>query len=102
RGAVGKDRSGEAIRRQRRGEGVDTAFLATDPDAPNGLMIRERPGLVPAQVVYYRRDSAGSPASAGGVGTAAGAGAFADARWIHVTGITPALSAGASAAVERA
>jgi len=28
-------------------------------------------------------------------------GAFADARWVHVTGITPALSAGACAAVER-
>ena len=101
-GRVGNDGFGEAIRRQLRGEGVDTTFLTTEPSAPNGLMIRERPGLVPAQVVYYRRDSAGSRVSAADVDEAAGDGAFADARWIHVTGITPALSAGACAAVERA
>ena len=63
-------------------------------------MIRERPGLVPAQVLYYRRDSAGSRLSAADIDAAAGA--FADARWVHVTGITPALSAGACSAVERA
>jgi 2-dehydro-3-deoxygluconokinase len=100
-GRVGNDAFGEAVRRQLRGEGVDTTFLGTDPEGPNGLMIRERPGLVPAQVVYYRRDSAGSHVSGADVDEAARAGAFADARWVHVTGITPALSPGACAAVER-
>ena len=33
---------------------------------------------------------------------AADAGVFRDARWLHVTGITPALSAEARAATERA
>jgi 2-dehydro-3-deoxygluconokinase len=101
-GRVGNDGFGEAIRRQLRGEGVDTTFLGTDPDAPNGIMIRERPGLVPAQVLYYRRDSAGSHVSAADVEDAAGRDAFAGARWVHVTGITPALSVGACAAVDRA
>jgi 2-dehydro-3-deoxygluconokinase len=101
-GRVGDDGFGAAIRRQLRGEGVDTSFLATDPGAPNGVMIRERPGLVPAQVLYYRRGSAGSRVSATDVDEAERAGAFVDARWIHLTGITPALSADACAAVERA
>jgi 2-dehydro-3-deoxygluconokinase len=101
-GRVGDDGFGTAIRRQLRGEGVDTTFLATDPDGPSGVMIRERPGLVPAQVVYYRRDSAGSHVSPADVDEAARGGAFGDARWVHVTGITPALSPGACAAVERA
>ena len=69
-GRVGNDGFGEAIRRQLRGEGVDTAFLTTEPAAPNGLMIREHPGLVPAQVLYYRRDSAGSRVSAADVDAA--------------------------------
>jgi 2-dehydro-3-deoxygluconokinase len=101
-GRVGDDGFGDAIRRQLRGEGVDTTFLTTDPDGPSGVMIRERPGLVPAQVVYYRHDSAGSHVSPGDVDEAAQGRAFADARWVHVTGITPALSAGACSAVERA
>jgi len=101
-GRVGSDGFGEAIRRQLRGEGVETAFLTTEPAAPNGLMIREHPGLIPAQVLYYRRESAGSRVSADDVDAAVRGGAFADARWVHVTGITPALSAGARAAVERA
>lgn len=99
-GRVGNDGFGDAIRRQLRGEGVDTTHLTTDPSGSNGVMIRERPGLVPAQVLYYRRDSAGSRLSAADIDAAAGA--FADARWVHVTGITPALSAGACSAVERA
>jgi len=101
-GRVGSDGFGDAIRRQLRGEGVDTAFLATESGASNGVMIRERPGLVPAQVLYYRRDSAGSHVSAADVDAAGRNGAFADAKWVHVTGITPALSSGARAAVDRA
>ena len=97
-GRVGGDGFGEAVRRQLRGEGVDTTYLVTDP-APNGVMIRERPGLIPAQVLYYRRDSAGSRISPSDVDAAIGA--FADARWVHLTGITPALSPSACSAVER-
>jgi 2-dehydro-3-deoxygluconokinase len=101
-GRVGQDGFGETIRRQLRGEGVDTTHLATDPDGPTGVMVRERPGLVPAQVLYLRRGSAGSRLTADDVDAAAAAGTFEDARWLHLTGITPALSADARAAAEHA
>ena len=101
-GRVGADGFGEAIRRRLRGEGVGTAHLATDDDGPTGLMFRERRNLGPAQVVYTRRGSAGSRLSAADVDLAADAGLFAEARWLHLTGITPALSESARAASLRA
>ena len=52
-------------------------------------MFRERRGLGPAQVVYARRGSAGSRIAVADVDRAADAGVFDDARWLHVTGITP-------------
>jgi 2-dehydro-3-deoxygluconokinase len=101
-GRVGGDGFGEAIRRRLRGEGVGTAALTTDADAPTGLMFRERRHLGPAQVVYTRRGSAGSRLSVDDVDRAADAGAFADATWLHLTGITPALSESARAATVHA
>ena len=95
----------DAIRWRLRGEGVDTTHLDSDPDAPTGLMFRERRGLGPAQVVYVRRGSAGSRIAADDVDRAAEAGVFRDARWLHVTGITPgplARSTGRDAARRRA
>ena len=88
--------------RHLRGEGVDTRRLRVDPDAPTGLMFRERRILGPAQVVYARAGSAGSRLTAGDVDAATESGVFEGARWLHITGITPALSAGARAATERA
>jgi 2-dehydro-3-deoxygluconokinase len=101
-GRVGADGFGQAILRRLRGEGVDTAQLATDPEAPTGLMFRERRGVGPAQVIYARRGSAGSRLTAEDVDRAADAGLFDGARWLHLTGITPALSADARAATGRA
>jgi 2-dehydro-3-deoxygluconokinase len=101
-GRIGADGFGDAIRRQLRGEGVDATHLATDAAAPTGHMFRERRVLGPAQVVYARRDSAGSRLTAADIDRAAAAGAFAGARWLHLTGITPALSPDARAATERA
>src|SRR5262249_45554594 len=98
---VGTDGLGEPIRRHLRGEGVDTTHLTTDPDAPTGVMVRERPGLVPAQVLYLRRDSAGSRLTVADIDAAAEAGTFAGARWLHLTGITPAVSPGARLAAPR-
>ncbi len=99
-GRVGPDAFGTAIRRRLRGEGVDCEALAVDPHAPTGLLIRERRLLGPAEVLYYRRESAGSRLNAEDVQLAAARGAFQGARWLHLTGITPALSASAAAAVE--
>jgi 2-dehydro-3-deoxygluconokinase len=101
-GRVGDDGFGTAIVRRLRGEGIDVEHLTTDADAPTGLMFRERRALGPAQVVYARTGSAGSRLSPADIDRATDAGVFADARWLHLTGITPALSNSARAATERA
>jgi len=99
-GRVGADGFGEAIARRLRGEGVDISDLAIDPDAPTGLMFRERRVLGPAQVVYARNGSAGSRLAAAEVERALAR--HTDSRWLHLTGITPALSDGALEATTRA
>ena len=100
-GRVGTDGFGSAIRRRLRGEGVITDFLVDDT-APTGLLVRERRALGPAEVLYYRARSAGSRLGPDDVASAVAAGAFAAARWLHLTGITPALSTSARAAVDAA
>ena len=99
-GRVGSDGFGTAIVRKLRGEGVDVEHLVVDDTAPTGLMIRERRALGAAHVLYYRSGSAGSRLGPADVDAAAAQ--FKGARWLHVTGITPALSPTARAAVERA
>ncbi len=101
-GRVGDDGFGTAIVRRLRGEGIDVEHLTTDADAPTGLMFRERRAVGPAQVVYARAGSAGSRLTPSDVDRATDAGVFADARWLHLSGITPALSSTARAATERA
>jgi 2-dehydro-3-deoxygluconokinase len=101
-GRVGDDGFGTAIVRRLRGEGVDVRHLMVDPDAPTGLMFRERRGLGAAQVLYARTGSAASRLTMDDVAGAEADGVFEGARWLHVTGITPALSLTAHAATERA
>ena len=101
-GRVGADGFGEAIRRRLRGEGVDIGDLAVDPDAATGLMFRERRVLGPAQVVYARRGSAGSRLTRDEVERAMARHRDVGPRWLHLTGITPALSTDAHAATQRA
>jgi 2-dehydro-3-deoxygluconokinase len=101
-GRVGEDGFGTAILRRLRGEGVDVRHLTTDRDAPTGVMFRERRALGPIDVLYHRAGSAGSRLSVDDVERAATDGAFEGAAWLHVTGITPALSGSAADAVTRA
>jgi len=89
---LGADPFGDIIARMLAGEGVDTALVIRDPAAPTGVFFREYRGYGEPHFYYYRRGSAASrlaPAD------------FRDewlegARHLHVTGITPALSASAS------
>jgi 2-dehydro-3-deoxygluconokinase len=99
-GRVGSDGFGTAIVRKLRGEGVNVDNLVVDDTAQTGVMIRERRGLGGAHVLYYRAGSAGSRLGPAEVDAAADS--FKGARWLHLTGITPALSPTARAAVERA
>jgi 2-dehydro-3-deoxygluconokinase len=100
-GRVGADPFGETIVRRLRGEGVDVSAVVFDPDASTGLLIRERRAIGPSEVMYYRAGSAGSRLDPSDVDAAAERGLF-NASWLHVTGITAALSASARLAVGRA
>jgi 2-dehydro-3-deoxygluconokinase len=99
-GRVGADGFGTAIRRRLRGEGVDIAHLTNDPDGPTGLMLRERRELGASEAIYHRRGSAGSRVTTADVEAAADT--IRAAAWLHLTGITPALSATARDAQARA
>jgi 2-dehydro-3-deoxygluconokinase len=85
---VGDDELGRAIVFRLRGEGVDVSHASTDPVAPTGVMIRERREAGPIQVAYYRRGSAASRLSPSDLDETY----IRQARALHLTGITPALS----------
>jgi 2-dehydro-3-deoxygluconokinase len=85
---VGADEFGRAIVFRIRGEGVDTSHVITDPRAPTGIVIRERRDVGPIEQVYYRRGSAASRLSPDDLDEAY----LTQARFLHLTGITPALS----------
>jgi 2-dehydro-3-deoxygluconokinase len=86
---VGDDELGRSILFRLRGEGVDTSRVIVDPEAPTGVMVRERREVGPIAVAYYRRGSAASRLSPSDVDETY----VAAARTLHLTGITPALSA---------
>lgn len=100
-GRVGADPFGTIVVRRLRGEGVDVSAVVFDPDASTGLLIRERRAIGPSEVLYYRAGSAGSRLDPSDVDAAAERGLF-NASWLHVTGITAALSASARLALGRA
>ena len=99
-GRVGADGFGRVIARRLGGEEVDVSGLVVDAERRTGLLIRERRALGPSEVVYHRAGSAGSALEPADIDAVQDA--FAGARWLHVTGITPALSESAHRAVLRA
>ena len=101
-GRVGGDGFGTAILRALRGEGVDVRHLTIDDSARTGVMFRERRVLGAMDVVYHRAGSAGSRLTPEDVVRAVDDGVFEGIRWLHLTGITPALSDSARAATMRA
>lgn len=93
-GRVGADPFGTRIRSSLARAGVDTTFLEDDGARPTGLYVKDaRNG--DTRMLYYRSGSAGSsydalpPAALDGM------------SHVHVTGVTPALSAGCRSLVER-
>jgi 2-dehydro-3-deoxygluconokinase len=85
---VGDDEFGRAIVFRIRGEGVDTSHVISDDTAPTGLVIRERREAGPIEQAYYRRGSAASRLSPADLDAAY----LGGAKFLHLTGITPALS----------
>ncbi|MFJ8301140.1 sugar kinase [Streptomyces sp. NPDC094447] len=97
-GVVGDDAPGAMILDSLRAEGVDVSRVRTDGSVPTGLMLRQRRTADRTLAAYYRKDLAGSRLGAEDVDAAL----IAEARVLHVTGITPALGAGPREAVARA
>ena len=96
-GTVGADPHGEFIVKQLRGEGVQLHH-SVHPERSTGVMFLEQRTADLSRAFYYRAGSAGSTISRSQVAVALDGGA----RILHLTGITPALSAEARDAVEYA
>lgn len=96
-GRVGEDSLGDLVVRELRAENLNVV-ASYDPQAPTGLMIKERRTMDAQKVWYYRQGSAGSRLSPDDVP----AGHIAAAKLLHITGITPALSISAADAVHLA
>jgi 2-dehydro-3-deoxygluconokinase len=96
-GRVGDDELGRLVVRELRAEDV-TARVVVDHEHPTGLMLKERRSAHGGRVTYYRRGSAGAHLEPGDLDLDL----IAVAEVLHVTGITPALSHSARAAVDSA
>lgn len=93
---LGRDSFGDYVRREVERDGVDCSAVTIDPTRPTGFMLKSRVLDGDPTVEYYRRGSAASALSPADLDEPR----FLSARHLHVTGITPALSAGAAELVE--
>jgi sugar/nucleoside kinase (ribokinase family) len=94
--AVGNDEPGRLIQRTLRAEGVDTTWLRFSDESFTGFIAFDQPSHDITRVSYHRRGSAASTLTS--AECIAGLQA-ASPRLLHVSGITPALSDSARAAV---
>jgi 2-dehydro-3-deoxygluconokinase len=85
---LGDDEFGWYVRNAIRGEGVDTSHVVFDPEAPTAVFFKERQAGQESKVYYYRKGSAASRMTPDDLVEDC----FAGARFLHLTGITPALS----------
>ncbi|HEY1175378.1 MAG TPA: sugar kinase [Phytomonospora sp.] len=90
---LGADPLGDRVLGAIEAHGVDTRWVVRDP-APTGLYLKD-PGPCGTRVFYYRAGSAASRMSAADID----AWPLDGARWLHLTGITPALSDSCAALV---
>jgi 2-dehydro-3-deoxygluconokinase len=97
-GRVGNDPIGRLVLRELRAEGVDVSRAVIDGEALTGFMLKVHRTTATSEVIYSRRGSAGSRLCSDDLD----ADLIAGARVLHVTGITPALSASAGACVASA
>ncbi|GAA3741193.1 sugar kinase [Plantactinospora mayteni] len=95
-GRVGADPLGELVVGQLRATGVDTSLVEVDPTRPTAVYLKD-PGPDGTKVYYYRRGSAAAGMDPG-YATRVEA---VPAAVLHLSGVTPALSASCRALVER-
>jgi len=84
---LGDDEPGQLVLDRIRAEGVDTSQVRRIKDHPTGLYLREQVGAN-VRVYYYRQGSAASTMQRGAVD----ADYLSGAKFVHLTGITPAIS----------
>ncbi|MCP3028579.1 PfkB family carbohydrate kinase [Halobacillus sp. A5] len=85
---LGDDEFGEKVLAFIRGEGVDVSRVTLDDEADTGIFFKERLSPDEIRVKYYRRHSAASRMRPEDIDEEY----IAGANYLHVTGITPALS----------
>lgn len=95
---LGEDEFGDAMLSFIRGEGVDVSCVTRDQNAPTGVFFKEFRRLNDTRVYYYRKDSAASKMSADLLEEDS----LLGAKYLHITGITPALSISCREMLEKA
>lgn len=85
---LGNDEFGLYIRNYIRGEGVDTSRVVFDDTHPTGVFFKERQAMQEPKIYYYRKGSAASYMRPEDLDKDY----IAQAKFLHITGITPALS----------
>jgi 2-dehydro-3-deoxygluconokinase len=85
---LGNDEFGLYIRNFIRGEGVDTSRVVFDDEHPTAVFFKEQQVGQETKVYYYRKGSAASFLTPDDLDEQH----LAQAKFLHVTGITPALS----------
>lgn len=85
---LGNDEFGKALLSFVRGEGIDTSQVKIDDEAPTGIYFKELRNPNDVRVYYYRKGSAASRMSKSDLDE----GYISNAKFLFITGITPALS----------
>lgn len=95
---LGSDEFGLYVRNFIRGEGVDTSRVIFDDLYPTAVFFKERQTSHESNVYYYRSNSAARHIGPEDIDEQW----IASAKYLHLTGITPALSKSCEAAVHHA
>ncbi|MEC0227666.1 sugar kinase [Paenibacillus alba] len=85
---LGNDPFGEFIYKTMQGEGVDVSRCQYSNEAPTGLFFKEKRNAGDVRIYYYRQHSAASMLQPYDLDEDY----MKRARYLHITGITPALS----------
>ncbi|WP_339319785.1 sugar kinase [Paenibacillus sp. FSL R10-2734] len=85
---LGQDPFGEFIYKSMKGEGVDVSRCSFTEEAPTGLFFKEKRNSGDVRIYYYRRNSAASLMRPEDLDEDY----LKSAKYLHITGITPALS----------
>ena len=97
-GKLGNDPFGRFIHQFIRGQGVDTSHCIFSHEAPTGIMFKDKRTPATIQVFYYRKNSAASLLHPDELDETY----IGQAKILHLTGITPALSPSCKETIFRA